>query len=42
LGTVLAAPDRFICIHFFNPVPVMSLLEVIRGVQTSDATHAAT
>lgn len=42
LGTVLAAPDRFIGIHFFNPVPVMSLLEVIRGVQTSDATHAAT
>ena len=42
LGAVLVAPDRFIGIHFFNPVPVMSLLEVIRGVQTSDATHAAT
>jgi len=42
LGAVLDAPERFIGIHFFNPVPVMSLLEVIRGVQTSDATHAAT
>ena len=42
LGAVLDAPERFIGIHFFNPVPVMSLLEVIRGVQTSDATHATT
>jgi 3-hydroxybutyryl-CoA dehydrogenase len=28
--------------HFFNPVPVMALVEVIRGIQTSDATAAAT
>jgi 3-hydroxybutyryl-CoA dehydrogenase len=27
--------------HFFNPVPMMALVEVIRGLQTSDATHAA-
>jgi 3-hydroxybutyryl-CoA dehydrogenase len=33
-------PDRVIGMHFFNPVPVMSLVEVIRGLQTSDATLA--
>jgi 3-hydroxybutyryl-CoA dehydrogenase len=27
--------------HFFNPVPMMALVEIIRGLQTSDATHAA-
>jgi 3-hydroxybutyryl-CoA dehydrogenase len=42
--TVLAAacerPQRFIGMHFFNPVPLMALIEIIRGLQTSDATHA--
>jgi 3-hydroxybutyryl-CoA dehydrogenase len=32
-------PDKVIGMHFFNPVPVMSLVEVIRGLQTSDATY---
>jgi 3-hydroxybutyryl-CoA dehydrogenase len=33
-------PERVIGMHFFNPVPVMALVEVIRGLQTSDATYA--
>ena len=43
--TALAAatkrPDRVIGMHFMNPVPVMSLVEIIRGLATSDATYAA-
>jgi 3-hydroxybutyryl-CoA dehydrogenase len=40
LATATDRPDRFIGMHFFNPVPVMALLELIRGLQTSDDTHA--
>jgi 3-hydroxybutyryl-CoA dehydrogenase len=43
--TALAAgtkrPDRFIGMHFMNPPPVMQLIEIIRGLQTSDATYEA-
>jgi len=42
LGATLADPSRFIGMHFFNPVPVMALVEVIRGLQTSDATFDTT
>lgn len=42
--TALAAsiehPERFIGVHFFNPVPMMALVEIIRGLQTSDSTYA--
>jgi 3-hydroxybutyryl-CoA dehydrogenase len=41
LATATDRPDRFIGMHFFNPVAMMALLELIRGLQTSDATHAA-
>ncbi|CAN5367051.1 3-hydroxybutyryl-CoA dehydrogenase [soil metagenome] len=40
LGAVINQPGRFIGMHFFNPVPLMGLLEVIRGLQTSDEAHA--
>jgi 3-hydroxybutyryl-CoA dehydrogenase len=43
--TALAAgtsrPERFIGMHFFNPVPVMGLVELIRGLLTNDATQGA-
>jgi len=35
-------PERVIGMHFMNPVPVMKLVEIIRGAQTSDETYAAT
>ncbi len=40
LAAVVSKPERFIGMHFFNPVPVMALVELIRGLQTADATHA--
>jgi 3-hydroxybutyryl-CoA dehydrogenase len=44
IGSLAAAtsrPDRVIGMHFFNPVPVLKLVEVVRGKQTSDETAAA-
>jgi 3-hydroxybutyryl-CoA dehydrogenase len=41
LAAATSRPDRVIGMHFFNPVPVLQLVEVIRAVQTSDETAAA-
>lgn len=40
MAAEVSHPERFIGMHFFNPVPMMALVEIIRGLQTSDATHA--
>ncbi|HVF54754.1 MAG TPA: 3-hydroxybutyryl-CoA dehydrogenase [Pyrinomonadaceae bacterium] len=42
LGAATARPDKVIGMHFMNPVPVMKLVEVIRGIATSDATWTRT
>ena len=42
LAATLSSPGRFVGMHFFNPVPVMNLVEIIRAIQTDDATFAAT
>ena len=41
LAAATSRADRFIGMHFFNPVPMMALVEIIRGLQTSDETHDA-
>jgi 3-hydroxybutyryl-CoA dehydrogenase len=40
LAAVVSRPERFLGMHFFNPVPMMALVELIRGLQTSDETLA--
>jgi 3-hydroxybutyryl-CoA dehydrogenase len=42
LASVTDRPGKFIGMHFMNPVPVMSLVELIRGIATDEATFAAT
>ncbi len=41
LAATTKRPDRFAGLHFFNPVPIMKLVEVIRGLATSEATYKA-
>ncbi len=42
LAAGTSRPDKVIGMHFMNPVPVMKLVEIIRGLATDDATYAAT
>ena len=39
LGAQTSRPEKFIGMHFFNPVPLMELVEIVRGVETSDETY---
>src|SRR4051812_8372447 len=41
LAAATTRPDRFGGLHFFNPVPLMKLVEVVRGLSTTDATYQA-
>src|SRR5215211_3831587 len=40
LGRTSGRPDRFLGLHFFNPVPVLPLVEIVRGLETSEGTLA--
>jgi 3-hydroxybutyryl-CoA dehydrogenase len=42
LAAITKRPERFVGMHFMNPVPIMTLVEVIRALQTSDATYLTT
>jgi 3-hydroxybutyryl-CoA dehydrogenase len=42
IGAVTRRPEQVIGMHFMNPVPVMKLVEIVRGLATSDATYATT
>ncbi|MEA2512021.1 MAG: 3-hydroxybutyryl-CoA dehydrogenase [Thermomicrobiales bacterium] len=42
LASVVTSPDRVIGMHFFNPVPILPLVEVVRGLQTSDESVTRT
>jgi 3-hydroxybutyryl-CoA dehydrogenase len=41
LAAVTSRPEAFIGVHFFNPVPMMALVELVKGLQTADTTVAA-
>ena len=40
LAAMTGRPEKFIGMHFFNPVPMMQLVEIIRGIATSDETYS--